>query len=132
MTLRQALHSTVILAALLALSACAGLKPQAWVQDSLYFGLSRPSGVVSPAEWQSFVDQEITPRFPDGLTTWAAAGQWRGKADQVQREDSRVLQIMHPAGADADAKIQEIRDAYKKRFDQESVLRVQANVKADF
>src|SRR5688500_17329335 len=48
-----------------------------YLRTTLYFGLARPSGVVSDANWQSFLRDEITPRFPDGLTVWEADGQWR-------------------------------------------------------
>jgi hypothetical protein len=114
-----------------ALTACAPLKPAPWMQDTLYFGLSRPGGTVSEAQWQAFVDEEVTPRFPGGLTQWQATGQWR-ESGPVLKEDSRVLQILHPAGSAADEKIQALRSIYKKRFGQSSVLRVKNEVSADF
>ena len=33
-------------------------------------------GEVSEAEFQKFLDREITPRFPDGLTVYEADGQF--------------------------------------------------------
>ncbi|HXB98424.1 MAG TPA: DUF3574 domain-containing protein [bacterium] len=113
-------------------SACASMPHPAWVRDTLYFGLSRPGGAVTPEQWQAFLDAEVTPRFPDGLTVWPAAGQWRGASGRTEREASRVLEIVHPAGPDADAKLQAIRGAYKQRFHQESVLKVREAVQADF
>ena len=39
------------------------------VQTTLWFGLNRPHGApISAAEWQNFVDKEVTPRFSDGLS----------------------------------------------------------------
>jgi hypothetical protein len=114
------------------LGACASLPRQAWERDTLYFGLSQAGGAVTQTQWQAFVDDEITPRFPDGLTVWPAQGQWRGRLGATVREDSRVLEIVHPAGPEGDAKLQAIRDAYKKRFHQESVLQVREAVQADF
>src|SRR5690242_8463818 len=38
------------------------------VRTTLYFGLTRPSGVVSEREWRQFVSEQVTPQFPDGLT----------------------------------------------------------------
>jgi hypothetical protein len=128
-------HFPKFVALALALScftACASLPRNAWVRDTLYFGLSRPGGVVTQAQWQAFVDTEVTPRFPDGLTVWPAAGQWRGAGGAVAREDSRVLDIVHPSGPDFDAKLRAIRDAYKAQFHQESVLKVREAVQADF
>src|SRR5512134_1895359 len=59
----------------------------ALVRDVVYFGRNRPDGgVVSDAEWQGFLDEVVTPRFPAGLTVVAAAGQWRGGSGAVERE----------------------------------------------
>ncbi|PCO16625.1 hypothetical protein CQA18_26060, partial [Enterobacter hormaechei] len=33
---------------------------------------------ISAAEWQTFVDSQVTPRFKDGLTVFDAKGQWLG------------------------------------------------------
>jgi hypothetical protein len=41
----------------------------------LLFGVSRKGAPVSDEEWQSFVDQEVTPAFPDGLTILEGYGQ---------------------------------------------------------
>ena len=47
------------------------------VRTTLYFGLARPKGAVTELEWQLFLRDEVTKRFPDGLTVWEAEGQWR-------------------------------------------------------
>lgn len=50
--------------------------PAVWNRTELYFGTGRPDGsVVSDAEFQQFVDIQVTPRFPDGLTLLAGYGQ---------------------------------------------------------
>ena len=97
---------------------------KAMTSDLLYFGTAMPRGVVSDPAWQGFVDEVVTPRFPDGLTAWPAAGQWRPAGGAVVHEASTVLNIVHAADARSDAAIAEIIDAYKRRFQQESVLRV--------
>jgi Protein of unknown function (DUF3574) len=121
-----------LLLALLSLAACAHLQPQAWVQDTLYFGLSSPRGPVTEGEWAGFLAQEVTPRFPHGLTTWKAAGQWSENGQPIVHEDSRVLEILHPPDEEDDSKIEAIRTAYKRRFLQQSVLRVSQRVDANF
>jgi hypothetical protein len=91
----------------------------------LLFGMSRHDAEeISDAEWQGFVDQEVTPRFPDGLTIVQAYGQWRNRTGAVAKENSRVLMIWYQPKPDSDARIEAIRDAYKARFKQESVMRV--------
>ena len=103
---------------------CAEVSPDvgfsAWVRTELYFG------AVGDAEWQGFLDSEVTPRFPDGLTVLDGYGQYRNSAGNISQEDSIVLIILYPldGAAGASAALEEIRTLYKEQFDQESVLRV--------
>jgi len=77
---------------------------------------------VSEAAWDRFVDAEITPRFPAGLTMFDAAGQWRDKAsNRIIREPSKIVQIVLPGEDDDVARLNEIAAAYKARFKQQSV-----------
>jgi hypothetical protein len=92
--------------------------------DSLYFGTAAPSGQVKPEEWQRFLAKVITPRFPKGITSWVAAGQWRNQAGRIEKERSYVLQIVHPDSARIDSQISEVISIYKKQFHQEAVLRI--------
>ena len=65
-------------------------------QTTLYFGLNRPSGpVITGEEWQRFVDNDVTPRFRDGLTVFDARGQWLGNDGKVAREPSKALMLIH-------------------------------------
>ena len=59
------------------------------LRTTLYFGLARPKGSVSELEWQMFLRDEVTKRFPDGLTVWEAEGQWRTPAGSIDHEQSR-------------------------------------------
>lgn len=96
----------------------------ALVRDVLYFGRNIPSGgEVSDSAWQQFVDEVVTARFPNGLTIWDAAGQWRGASGQVERERSKVLTLLHPPDARSDSLVAEAVGEYKRRFSQEAVLR---------
>ena len=91
----------------------------------LLFGLGRKDGTeIGEAEWRAFLDAEVTPRFPDGLTVLNGYGQWRNSAGAIAKEKSVMLVIWHRPAADNDTKIEAIRSAYKSRFGQESVLRV--------
>ena len=94
--------------------------------DSLYFGTTMPDGRVSPEDWQRFLAEEITPRFPEGLTSWSAAGQWRNGAGELEKESSFVLHVVHPDTTQADSAILEVVNTYKSRFRQEAVLRVRS------
>jgi hypothetical protein len=76
---------------------------------------------VSDADFARFLDEELTPRFPDGLTVLDAAGQWRGASGLV-REPSKLVMIVLPGHADDRARLRAAADAYKARFHQEAVL----------
>jgi hypothetical protein len=77
---------------------------------------------VSAAGWARFVDREITPRFPDGLTVFDARGQWRDSGrNKIVREPSKIVQIVLPGKPEDEARLHEIAEAYKTRFRQQSV-----------
>ena len=74
------------------------------------------------ARWRAFLAREVTPRFPDGLTVYETAGQWRDPArNLILRERSRVLRIIVPADAAPRDKVEAVAEAYKKQFQQKSV-----------
>jgi len=77
---------------------------------------------VSETQFLNFLDREITPRFPDGLTVYDARGQYRdGERKRIVREPSKVVMIVLPGNPEDMARLNEIADAYKKRFRQQSV-----------
>ena len=77
---------------------------------------------VSEVAWGRFVDREITPRFPAGLTVFNAAGQWQDKSkNRIVHEPSKIVQIVLPGEADDITRLNAIAEAYKKRFQQQSV-----------
>jgi hypothetical protein len=92
----------------------------------LLFGSSRQSRpTISDDEWASFVDSEVTPRFPAGLTVLRGPGQWRGQDGILAKEESRILVVWHEPSRQSEIDIEAIRTAYKTRFEQESVIRVE-------
>jgi hypothetical protein len=108
---------------------CALVAPEAeaelWVRTELFFGSAKPDGTaVSNAEWETFLDTEITPRFPDGLTVLSGNGQWQGEDGEIVEERSKIV-ILYPREAvdKSNAEIEAIRAAYEAQFQQESVLR---------
>ena len=101
--------------------------PATWVRTELYFGRSKAGGEggeISDAEWRAFLEKEVTARFPDGLTVLDASGQYRNAKGVIVKERTKLLVLLHKK-AGADGKLGEIIAAYKKKFKQESVLKVQ-------
>ena len=109
---------------------CKTLGPgELFTRTELYFGLSKADGsIISEADFGTFIDQEVTPRFPNGLTLLAGLGQFKNSASVIIREPSRVLILFYPLGdPENDKKLEAIRSAYKSTFQQESVLRADAS-----
>jgi len=100
-----------------------------YVRVELYLGV--PRGAHADAAWRAFLATVVTPRFPDGLTVLEGAGQWRGPRG-IERERSRVIVILHVPDATSDRRVEDIRDAYKARFKQRSVLRVDSTACVSF
>jgi transcription termination factor NusB len=95
------------------------------IQADLYFGRNIAGvGEVSEAEFQAFVDQEVTPRFPDGLTLYDADGQFLDSTGTLVQEPSKVISLIFTDTVENEAAINEIIQAYKEQFQQESVLQV--------
>ena len=102
-------------------------------QAELFFGREMTGrGMVSEEEWRQFLDEEVTQRFPDGFSVADVYGQYRNHAGAIAREQSKQLVIVTAGGSADQAKLNAIRDAYKRRFNQESVLLVEAPVCAGF
>lgn len=143
----------LFLAAALALAGCASVGPAAtpsattsslhgdalrpaqaagWVRSELYFGVGkeeagpadRPQAeTITEAQWRAFLDKEVTPRFPDGLTVFDAYGQWlfRGAAEP-NRLKTKVLVVLHEDTPQRRADIEAIRLAWKQATGHQSVL----------
>ena len=153
MLLRGMLLRSAFIALLATLGACASQTPvgaapaavtatlqgdtarpaqaQGWVRSELYFGVGEESGPadrpqdepISETQWRAFLDKEVTPRFPDGLTVFDAYGQWlfRG-AKEPNRLSTKVLVILHEDTPQRTADIEAIRLAWKQATKHQSVL----------
>lgn len=87
---------------------------------------------MTDAQWRAFLDEVITPRFPDGLTVWRTEGQWRLPDGGIGKESTFVLEIVHDGAASTDSALLQIAELYKERFQQSGVLRVTAPVRMRF
>ncbi|GAB4372511.1 MAG: hypothetical protein Kow00121_14940 [Elainellaceae cyanobacterium] len=97
----------------------------ALIQEDLYFGRNiGTTGQVTETEFQQFLNQIITPLFPDGLTVYNAKGQFLDSTNTQIREPSKVVSLLYEDSLTNRRSINQIIDTYKNQFQQESVLRV--------
>lgn len=106
-------------------------------RTELYFGRDKNDGTqVSDEEWSKFLDEVVTPKFPDGLTVLDGKGQYRIENGTIVKENSKVLILLYTPKTRLlnSRKIDQIRNEYKKLFKQESVMRIdlQQTVRVSF
>lgn len=99
-----------------------------WVDTRLYFGLGpadHPEQGVSEADWREFLDKQVTPRFPNGLSVLEVFGQWQGKNESApERLRTKMLIIDYLDSQENRDKIEAIRVAWKQKTGDQSVMRV--------
>lgn len=109
---------------------------QGWVETRLFFGLGLVDDTtrgVSEQGWRAFLDAEVTPRFPDGLSVLDVYGQWQGKGQATpERLRSKMLVIDYPDTPANRDKVEAIRAAWKQRTGDQSVLRVTQPAEVSF
>ena len=94
----------------------------------LYFGRDTAKGEVSEADWAKFLAEEVTPRFPEGLSVVEAQGQYREPSGKLTRERTKLLVVVLFDAPAQSAKLKDIAVAYARRFDQQTVFRVERPV----
>jgi hypothetical protein len=106
------------------------LKPM--LRAELFFGRAIGNRLgVTDRLWQRYVDRELTPRFPDGLTVVDGSGRWRA-GDAIKRERSKIVIVVTPDNAEMRARIAAAMNIYIVQFKQKSVGLVMQTVCAGF
>lgn len=108
--------------------------PIKWIRTELYFGggLRKERGDYETV-WNDYLDNVVTPRFPEGLTVLEATGQWRVKEGQKPRRgSSRIIILIHEASEEKSRNLDEIREIWKERAGHISVLKVTVPVEVSF
>ena len=99
---------------------------RSWTRTELYYGAGRlPAGSTKDIRWENYINEVVTPRFPEGLTLLEGTGQWRVKEGQTPRRNrTRILILIHEDTEEKSRKVDEIRTLWKEISGQQSVLRV--------
>jgi hypothetical protein len=111
-----------------------------WVRTELYFGLGAISqqgeeanAAANEKRWRDFLDREVTPRFPDGLSVYDVYGQWRTQGQsKIERLHSKEIMVLYEDTPPHRADIEAIRAAWKKETGDLSVLRVTQPAEVSF
>jgi hypothetical protein len=110
-----------LLLLLLASAGCAGTPKlacpsgEAPVRTAQLFVGSK-SAPVTEVEIHRFVDREVTPRFPDGVTIVDGGGQWTGDENRLIREAAKVVLIVLPQDRRTGFRMASLRRAYRAQF----------------
>lgn len=84
-----------------------------------------PADGSKDSRWENYINEAVTPRFPEGLTLLEGTGQWRVKEGQTPRRNrTRILILIHKDTEENSRKVDEIRTLWKEISGQQSVLRV--------
>jgi len=101
------------------------LNGRMFMRTELIFGMSRSNGPdITESEFQSFIDDQVTPRFPDGLTIVNGNGQFKDSSGTIVQERSKLLVLLYPFSKKDSSKVNAIRTEYQAMFQQQSVLRI--------
>ena len=100
--------------------------PPQWLRTELHLA------AVDASEWEAFLAEHITPRFPAGFTVVEAYGQWRAPQGDIRRLSTKVVVIIHPPTHEAEEAIEAIRKEYCSAFNLSSVLRSSTSALVSF
>ena len=89
--------------------------PPQWLRTELHLA------AVDASEWEAFLAEHITSRFPAGFTVVEAYGQWRAPQGDIRRLSTKVVVILHPPTHEAEQAIEAIRKEYCAAFNLSSV-----------
>ncbi|MCP9904517.1 DUF3574 domain-containing protein [Cyanobium sp. BA5m-21] len=96
-----------------------------WLKSELYFGARIANGsLISPEAWAEFLEQVITPAFPDGLTVVQALGQMRSSNGVIRQQPTWVVVILRPRGSLEDQRIRSVINNFRSRFKGAELMRV--------
>ena len=90
---------------------------------TLYLGEAIPGQAdLTSQEWQSFLDNTVTPNLPNGYTILNANGGWMNPMTRKTiKEATKILVAALTESPDSLAAIDRIRSAYQIQFDQQLV-----------
>jgi len=106
-----------------------------FIKTELFFGLNKIDGTkISESEWEAFSDSVISNVFTKGATIMKSNGRWL-QGNELIKEESRVViyfSRLYEMTDEFSARIDTIREKYKRYYQQEAVLRTDEFINASF
>jgi len=136
--LQSLLYFTITIAALLPFKKTS-LTPfdneEKFIKTELFFGLNKIDGTkINEKEWEAFADSVISLTFTKGATILKGDGRWL-QGSELIKEESRIVVYfskLYEMTDEFSAKIDTIREKYKRYYQQEAVLRTDEFINASF
>lgn len=85
------------------------------VNYRIHLGMGIGEHAVTAEQIQAFIDDEITPLFPSGMTVFTARGQWQSP-EALQRESTTVVDLQEPETKEAADNVSAVARLYVERF----------------
>jgi hypothetical protein len=104
-----------------------------FIATHIYCGRNIPTGgEVSEEQFAAFLETDVTPAFPAGLTAYDAYGQMQTAEGKIVKQKTKVLLLVHDnSKASLDA-IHKIAAAYRSKFGNPQVMVMTAPVTPEF
>lgn len=122
------MRAAVAVILMLGLAGCASAPKagcpvgQSQLRTAQFFLGAKPPAKLNDRDLRRFVDREVTPRFPDGVTVVEGGGQWKGADNRLMREAAKMVLIVLPTGGDGHARMEAVRTAYRVQFKHDPVV----------
>jgi len=104
-----------------------------WIRTEIFCGLDRPGGgKVSDAEFADFLNTEVTPRFPAGLTVYDTYGQMQKSDKSIVHQETGVILLVHENTKAMNDAAGQVVSAYRSRFGNPQVMRLSQPTTPEF
>ncbi|MBC8755052.1 DUF3574 domain-containing protein [Kordia sp. YSTF-M3] len=112
--------------------SCSSSKFQSnYIKTELYFGLSEGNRTISENEWNAFKVEFLDKKF-SGYTEINSKGFWTDSMNVTVSENSKLVIYLNKGTKSDSLAIAYVINNYKKKFNQEAILKVETPVNASF
>jgi hypothetical protein len=104
--------------------SCALKGQKAALTAQLFFGRDiKGRSPLTDQEWEDFEADTISKQLPEGFTVFDGQGEWLNpQTKAIVHEKTKILLVTAPSSPALQKKLSAIIEAYKGRFNQQSVL----------